>query len=477
MAKNLVPPCDLDCEASVLSACMLDPSALERIPWLLPSHFFQGAHQRIFEAICSLAETGQPIDVVRVGERLKATGRIAQIGGMAYLAEIINSSPAVSNVGAHAKPIVDHARAREMIATCQRIAAEGYEPIEDVDAWLERAESSVHSIATTTPDRKTFGHVREFLKAAGRDLRAAAEMGSGGVAGFSTGFAKVDEITTGLHPGDLYVVAARPGMGKTSFAEAIARFTARHERKRVDRVERTGAVIVSAEMPGKQLALRSACAAGRVPLSRARSARLDAAGMGRLSTAMIEVASSNLWLDERPGPSLAAVRSVARSAAREARAAGARLAVLVVDYLQLMVGSETNSRTRNREQEIAENSRGLKALAKELDIAVIAISQLNRSVEQRADKRPMLSDLRESGAIEQDADAVIFLYRDAYYRKRPEKAPTFRDPDEGTTEVIVAKQRNGPVGMVRVTFDAPSTRFEDYQGSDAGEMPEDERFG
>lgn len=463
-----VPPHDLESEAAVLSACMLNAQALDKVvAFLRPEHFYSEAHRRIFEAMLALSDVGQPHDIVQVGTWLKSRERINQIGGLPYLTEILNATPAIASPAAYATTILEKWRLRQMIATCQRFAAEGYFDVGDPGAWLESVEQAIHDIARNETERQTFGHIGRFVKQAAKSLQSAAALGAGGVSGTPTGFSALDRITTGMHGGELWVLAARPGMGKTAYVEAICRFVASHRRVRVtagepDRVELAAAVISSLEMPGEQLALRGGCAAGRVRLSEARAAGLGPGAHSKLTASMVDLSARRLWIDERSGASLPAVRATIRQAKREAEKQGAKLRVAAVDYLQLMSPTDSRNSNRNREQEISEITRGLKACAKDEEVCIIALSQLNRKVEERADKRPVLSDLRESGAIEQDADTILFLYREEYYRKRGGSvASDGTAAVPGATEVIIAKQRNGPLGMVKVLFDAPSTRFDD----------------
>ena len=457
-AEPRVPPHDLDAEAAILSAILLHGSELDKITsFLRPENFYSEAHRQIFAAMLELAAVGKPTDIVQVGTWLKDRQRIGQIGGMPYLTEILNASPAVADVRAYARTVHEKFRVRNLIATCQRISAQGYLDYGEVEAFLESSEHAVHLAAHAMVERETLKHAKEYVKEMAVELARAAQIGAGGVSGTSTSFAKWDSITTGMHGGELWIVGARPGMGKTALLEAILRDVAKQERVGAEAVEKYAAGICSLEMPGRQLVLRSACADGRVSVSEARAAGMSAGAMARLSASSMNLATRNLWIDERPAMTLAGVRATTRRIAREARKAGAVLKVMGVDYLQLMTGGGNGS---NREQEISEISRGLKALAKEEDITVVALAQLNREVEKRGNKRPMLSDLRESGAIEQDADTICFLYREDYYR---EPADPKAGQDVGLTELIIAKQRNGPTGMVRIRFDAYCTRFYDYE--------------
>ena len=446
-----VPPHDLDAEAAVLSAVMLDSSALDKCVavGLTPEKFYAERHRRIFEGAIECAATGIPTDVVNIGTWLKDRERIAQVGGMSYMTELLNAAPAVANVAAYAKTIVEKSAVRALIATCQKLAAKGYLDYGDPRAFVDEAETAVHSVAQslTMGIDDTFAHVRKAMSDAVREVQKG--QGSKGVTGTRTGLDDLDQLTTGLHGGELTVIAGRPGMGKSSLAFQIAGHVA---------LGGLGAVGSSLEMPSKLVALRLACAAARVSGSRARAGGFKPDEWSRFSTAASDLAKAPLWLDERAGASVAQIRATVRRAARECEKRQTKLGVVVVDYLQLARGQVQRGRVSNREQEVSEISRSMKEIAKEHDVPVLALSQLNRSCETRADKRPLLSDLRESGSIEQDADVVLFVYRDKVYNAQSERG--------NVAELIVAKQRSGPCAAVDVMFDEATTSFRNLARDD-----------
>jgi replicative DNA helicase len=621
-----VPPHDLDAEAAVLSAVMLDGSALDRVlEFLRPEHFYSEAHRRIFEACLELRAKGQPVDMVQVATWLKDRERIQQIGGLEYLASILNVAPAVANVAAYARTIHEKWRVRQVILTCQRVAAQGYIDYGEAQQFIDEAEQSIYTIARTQ-ESSSVERLLEVIKKSFKKLTEALERGDR-ITGIATGFERLDRLTAGLHEGDLTVVAARPGMGKTSFVLNVATNVAASkptqragaDGKKWDEPG-VGVVIFSLEMPREQIANRMVCSEGRVDVSKVRSGYLGAPDWNKLTQASAYLGSLPIWIDDSPGLSILELRAKVRrlqaeydrvdEQGRKTR----RIGLVIVDYLQLMRGRENAS---SREQEISEISRGLKGLAKELGVAVIALSQLNRAVETRSEKskRPQLSDLREcvtgdtlvrladgrevpirmlvgqspevlsmdeqgrivaarsdlvwsvgrrrvlritlsngqsiratpehrlfgargwvragkltrgwrlatvaharmrmasgmsgisepavvwervvaieeagheevfdltvpatsswiasgivshnSGAIEQDADNIIFIYRDEYYNKET-------TTEKNIAELIVAKQRNGPTGTVKVRFDREYTRFDNLAD---GEYPDDDEMG
>ncbi|WP_437722352.1 replicative DNA helicase [Sorangium sp. So ce861] len=477
-----VPPHDLDAEAAVLSAILLHRDALDRVLEILKAdHFYSEANSRIYEAAQELASAGTPIDIVSVASWLRDRERLAQVGGAAYLAQLADATPAVAHVGAHARVVYEKWRVRQLIATCQRVAAEGYGDVGVVQEFIDGAEQAVYQLART-PQGTSTQPIAQVLKAAFEQITAAAERGDR-ITGISTGFEKLDAKTAGLHDGDLSIVAARPGMGKTSFVLNLAVNVAsprtvsspgpdqaghgieRHE-------PGFGAAVFSLEMPREQLATRMVCSEGRVDVGKLRQGFLQPDDWRRLTEAASFLSTLPIWIDDTPAISLLELRAKVRRIQAEYDrppsdgSSGRRVGLVVIDYLQLMKGRDGVS---SREQEISEISRGLKQLAKELKVAVIALSQLNRAVETRTtkDKRPQLSDLRESGAIEQDADNIIFIYRDEYYN--PETTN-----HKGIAELIVAKQRNGPTGKVLTRFTSSCTRFDNLAPGDYPDMVDDE---
>ncbi|MCC6557493.1 MAG: replicative DNA helicase [Polyangiaceae bacterium] len=476
-----VPPHDLDAEAAVLSAILLSRDALDRVLEILkPEHFYSDANGRIYEASQELAVAGTPIDIISVASWLRDRERLAQIGGAAYLAQLADATPAVSHVTAHARVVYEKWRVRQLIATCQRVAAEGYGDIGVVQEFIDGAEQAIYELART-PQGTTTQPLAQVLKAAFEQITAAAERGDR-ITGISTGYERLDGKTAGLHDGDLMIVAARPGMGKTSFVLNLAvnvasprAVTSPGPGEAGHGVERHepgfGVAVFSLEMPREQLATRMVCSEGRVDLGKLRQGFLQPDDWRRLTEAASYLSSLPIWIDDTPALGILELRAkVRRIQAEYDRAGGGgtgrRVGLVVVDYLQLMKGRDGVS---SREQEISEISRGMKQLAKELKVPVIALSQLNRAVETRTtkDKRPQLSDLRESGAIEQDADTIIFIYRDEYYNPETTNA-------KGIAELIIAKQRNGPTGKVLVRFASSCTRFDNLAVGDYPENADDE---
>jgi len=460
--EGRVPPHDLDAEAAVLSAAMLDPSALDKVVELKPEYFYSEAHRRIFEACVELKSSGSPIDVVQVGSFLKDRQRLAQVGGMPYLGQVLDAAPVVANVAAYGRIIHEKYRIRQLILACQRVSAQGYGDYGDPQAFIDGAEQAIYNLARTS-SKQSVEKLLDVMKKAFAKLNDAVARGDR-ITGVSTGFDRFDRQTAGLHEGDLTIIAARPGMGKTSFVLNLASNIAKpkHNELANDPSQRwdepgVGCAIFSLEMPREQLANRLVCAEARVDVSKMRTGFLGPTDWNKLTMAASALGNLPIWIDDSSGLSLLELRSKVRriQAEYDQRDESGKkirkLGCVIIDYLQLMKGRDG---VTSREQEISEISRGLKGLAKELELPVIALSQLNRAVETRSDKskRPMISDLRESGAIEQDADNIIFIYRDDYYN--PET------PEQGVAELIVAKQRNGPTGTVKVRFDKQWTRFD-----------------
>ena len=460
-----VPPHDLDAEGAVLSSVLLSSESFDAVQEILRSeHFYSDANRRVFEAVVELQGKSMPMDVVSVATWLRDRGRLEQIGGTPYLAQLTDSTPAVANVEIHARVVREKWRVRQLIGTCQRFAAEGYGDTGEVQDYIDRAEQSIFEIART-PEGSSVVPLRDAIREAFEVLNEASRRG-GGITGVSTGFTELDRKCSGLHNGDLYIVAGRPGMGKTSFVLNMAANIARpslvespdEQDPYAPPEERPGwgVAFFSLEMPREQLAARLLAAEARVDVSRLRSGDIQQEDWSRLTEAAARLGRCPIWIDDSPGLTILDLRAKVRRLKAivergddEARAQG--IGLIAIDYLQLMQGRKN---AQSREQEISEMSRGLKQLAKEMKVPVLALSQLNRSVETRnaKDKRPQLSDLRESGAIEQDADAIMFIYRDDYYVED--------SPDKGLAEIIIAKQRNGPTGKVMTKFTSAYTRFD-----------------
>jgi replicative DNA helicase len=427
-----VPPHDLDAEAAVISAAMLDRAAIDAAGELVkPTHFYSNANRRVFEAIIELATRNEPVDVVTVAGYLRDRDRLNEVGGTPYLAQLVDSVPAVANVESYANIVVRKARMRELIVTCQRVAAEGYGPVSDVDAFIDEAERTIFQISQRDERRET-APMEVVMRESYLAMRAAEARD--GMVELSTGILDLDKKIGGLGRGRLTIIAARPGMGKTSLATGIA-----------ENIAATGkpACVFSLEMPRAQLGMRMACSRANASVFRGLNGWLNDRERCDVLRAKDELKRFPIWIDDTPALTLMRMRSKARAVAARA---GKPLALVVVDYLQLMGGSGAT-----RDRELSAITGGMKQLSKELNCAVLLLSQLNREVENEKDKRPRLHHLRESGGIEQDADDVIFIYRDDNYHAD--------SPDKGKAELIVAKQRNGPTGVVKVQFLGASTTF------------------
>ena len=449
VARLRVPPHSVEAEQSVLGGLLLDNSAWDRAGDLLTaSDFYRYEHKAIYAAVGALVTASKPADVITVYEQLQGHGKAEECGGIAYLNALAQSVPSAANLRRYAEIVRERAVLRKLIEASDEIATNAFNPQgRAVSQILDEAEGRIFKIGEEgSRTRQGFQSMDQLVVQLIDRVTELHENGAEEVTGIRTGFHDLDRMTAGLQAGDLIVLAARPSMGKTAFALNIAENVAVNEGLPV--------AVFSMEMGASQLALRMVGSLGRINQSNLRTGKLGDDEWGRLSEAVDKLKSANLFIDETAALNSAELRARAR---RQARQCG-KLGLVVVDYLQLMSGSSSGD--ENRATEIGEISRGLKALAKELQCPVIALSQLNRSVESRPDKRPMMSDLRESGAIEQDADIIMFIYRDDYYNK-DSKEP-------GVAEIGIAKQRNGPTGVVKLTFLKPLTRFESLaMGSEA----------
>ena len=431
-----IPPQDIDAERSVLGALMIDPIASNDVFGnLQPAHFYRPAHAKIYEVIVSLAEENQPVDEITTASGLESKGELEGIGGRAYLTELTNRLPSAANIEYHAGIVLKHALMRSLISVANSISTAGYEGTTDVADLLDRAESKIFEI-TSNRDQKSFSPMKDLVKSAITHIEKLFEQKQA-ITGCPSGFAKFDEMTAGLQPSDLIIVAGRPSMGKTALALNMAQNAALQHKKVV--------AVFSLEMSKDSLVMRMLCSEGRISGHKLRKGALQQADWSRLADAAGRLADANMFIDDTGALNVLEMRAKCR----RLKAERGELDLIVIDYLQLMHGRGGNE---GREKEISEISRGLKALARELSCPVIALSQLNRGVESRTDKRPMLSDLRESGAIEQDADLIAFVYRDEYYHPETE--------DKGVAEVIIGKQRNGSVGTVKLKFFNEFVRFE-----------------
>ena len=430
-----VPPHSIEAEQSVLGGLLLDNAAWDRIAdFLSQSDFYRYDHRLIYEHIGRLIASTRPADVVTVYEALTSAGKAEEVGGLAYLNALAQNTPSAANIRRYAEIVRDRAVLRRLVSVADEISADAFNPQgKEVRQLLDEAESKVFSIAE---DGARGTQVVERIDT----LYHTANPSD--VTGTPTGFVDLDRMTSGMHGGELIIVAGRPSMGKTALSMNIGEYVA---------VEYGLPVAVfSMEMPGTQLVMRMLGSVGRLDQHRMRTGRLTDEDWPKLTHAVQKMSEAQLFIDETGGLNPMELRSRARRLARQC----GKLGLIIVDYLQLMTGSSPGE---NRATEISEISRSLKSLAKELDVPVIALSQLNRSLEQRPNKRPVMSDLRESGAIEQDADVILFIYRDEVYN--PDS------PDKGTAEVIIGKQRNGPIGPVRLTFLGQYTKFDNFAGA------------
>lgn len=436
MNSQRLPPHDLDAEASVLSAVMLDRAALDIAQDMLaPAHFYAESNRRIFEAAIDVATRGGPVDLVTVVGALRDRDRLDQVGGASYVAQLVDSVPAIAHIETYANTIREKAAVRSMIVACTSIAAEGYGPIADARGFIDAAGQKVFQIAADREQRDV-ATIDQVMRESYDGMMAAEARG--GAVEMSTAIIALDAKIGGLSRGRLTVVAARPGMGKTSFACGIA-----------ENVAASGGpvFIASLEMKRAELGMRMACARAGASVHQGVHGWLHDESRAAVIQATDELRGLPIWIDDTPAITLMRLRAKARTVAARA---GRPLSLIVIDYLQLMTSPAVEGR-RNRDRELAEITGGLKQVAKEQDCAVLLLSQLNREVEQEKDKRPRLHHLRESGSIEQDADDVLFLYRDEYYHTDTD--------DPGVVEINVAKQRNGPTGVVRARFHGSSTAF------------------
>ena len=411
---------------------------------MVAQDFYTRTHKLIFEAMVSLAEGGDPIDLITISENLEKNNQLSSIGGFAYLAEIAKNTPSAANIDAYANIVRERAVIREMIGVANEIAEAGFSPEGRTSHdLLDFAESKVFKIAEQR-SKSTEGpqNLHSILEKTVDKIEELYQSPQDGVTGVSTGYADLDKMTAGMQPSDLIIVAARPSMGKTTFAMNLAEHAAMTQDKPV--------LIYSLEMPSEQIMMRMLASLGRINQTKVRTGQLDDDDWARLSSTMgLLMEKGKMYVDDASGLTPTDVRSRARRIARD----HGGISMIMVDYLQLM---RVPSLSDNRTLEIAEISRSLKALAKELQCPVIALSQLNRTLEQRADKRPINSDLRESGSIEQDADLIMFIYRDEVYNED--------STEKGVAEIIIGKQRNGPIGKVRLTFQGQFSRFDNYAG-------------
>ena len=439
--ENLkIAPQSIEAEQSVIGGLMLDKNAWDKIGDLVSEEdFYRRDHKLIFRAIASMSTRGDPCDVVTLSEWLNGQGLLEDAGGLAYLGTLAKNTPSSANIKAYANIVRERSVLRQLITVGNEISNSAYQTEgRTTEELLDGAEREVFRIAEQgARGKKTIIPIRDLLTKAVDRIETLFQQDNP-ITGVPTGWTDFDEKTSGLQKSDLIIVAGRPSMGKTSFAMNIAENAA----------IKSGlpTAIFSMEMPGEQLALRMFSSLGRIDQHKVRTGKLDDDDWPRLTSAVSLLAEAPMFIDDTPALSPNELRARARRIKREHG-----LGLIVIDYLQLM---QVHGTSENRTNEISEISRSLKALAKELEVPVVALSQLNRSLEQRPNKRPVMSDLRESGAIEQDADVIAFIYRDEVYNED--------SPDKGVAEIIIGKQRNGPIGTTRLTFIGQYTRFENY---------------
>jgi replicative DNA helicase len=429
------PPQNIEAEQAILGAIFIEPEALTTTTEiLLPEDFYRAAHQRIYQVMVDLSEKGEPVDLVTVTSELQDRKVLEEVGGVSYLSDLANSVPTAANVEYYCRIVEEKSLLRRLIRVATDITASGYSSEEEIEAILNDAEKQILEVANR---KKTgaFISIKDVLVETYDNIEQMQNF-KGDITGIPTGFVELDRITAGFQRNDLIIVAARPSVGKTAFALNIAQNVATKTDENV--------AIFSLEMGASQLVMRMLCAEGNIDAQRLRTGKLESEDWQKLTMAMGSLSNAGIYIDDTPGIRISDIRSKCRRLKQERG-----LGMILIDYLQLIRGNGKSG--ENRQQEVSEISRSLKGLARELEVPVIALSQLSRGVESRQDKRPMMSDIRESGSIEQDADIVGFLYRDDYYDKESE--------NKNIIEIIIAKQRNGPVGTVELAFVKEYNKF------------------
>ena len=447
-----VPPQSLEAEESVLGSILLDNQAinicLERIR---AEDFYKSGHQTIFEAMSILSDKREPIDIVTLGQQLRAMGQLENVGGPQILSYLASSVPNAANVGYYARVIKEMSIRRRLIHESNDIITSAFNLEGDLEEFLDGTEQRILGVSDFRVN-SSFHRVSDVVQDSIRLVEKLYDQKEP-VTGVACGLDKLDKMTAGFQPSDLVIVAARPSMGKTALTLGWSQYVGIYARKPV--------AFFSLEMSKEQLVLRMLCSESRISNSKVRTGDLSERDFARIVDGASRISEAEIFIDDTPALTITELRAKARRLHRDTP-----LGMIVVDYLQLL---RSPSYSHSREQEISDISRSLKALAKELHVPVVALSQLNRSVESRNDKRPMMSDLRESGAIEQDADLIMFIYRDEVYNKE--------SPDKGVAEIIIAKQRSGPTGAVRVAFSGECTRFDNLEETEFGTLLEPEAVG
>ena len=452
ISLDKLPPYNLEAEQSVIGACFKAEDALSKaLEVLSEEDFYKASHRTIFRNMRALFEINQPIDMLSLADRMRQNNELESSGGINYLSQLEDFVPTATAVPHHAKLVRDKKILRDLITTATEIVTNSYNESDGAEEILDLAEKSIFEISEKRT-RRSFFSLNEVVKENFKSIEKLIDQ-PGMVTGVPTGFSDFDNKTSGLQPSDLIIIAARPSMGKTSFALDIARYASLHAN--------ISTAMFSLEMSKGQLGMRMLCAEARVNSSKLRTGYLASSDWPRLSNAGEKLANAKMFIDDSGALSLLDVRA----RARRLKAEEPSLGLIIIDYLQLM---QSRGKTESRQLEVSEISRGLKSLAKEINVPVVALSQLSRAVESRTDKRPMLSDLRESGSIEQDADVVAFIYRDEVYN--PDT------PDAGLAEILIRKQRNGPIGDVRLQFENQYTRFYNLASGEEETLDEEEAF-
>jgi replicative DNA helicase len=440
--KSKILPHSIEAEQSILGGILLDRDVINKVAEILkPDDFYHEAHRQIYQGILDICDRNEPLDIITLTDYYIKKNLLEKIGGATYLSKLIDNVATSANIGHHAKIVKENSVLRKLINTSGEIYNLSFEPVEDVDEFLDMTEEKIFTITQQERGRQSVHPLKDILKSSFKTIQSLYEKKEL-ITGVPTGFAELDNLTAGLQPSDLIIVAGRPGMGKTSFALSAL--------KNASLDAGVPSVFFSLEMSKEQLGMRLLCAEARIELQKLRRGFLDQRDWTPLTNAATRLSKAEIYIDDTPGLSILELRSRARKLR-----ADKKIGLLMVDYLQLM---RAHSSKDNREQEISEISRSLKGLAKELNIPIVALSQLNRAVETRENKRPEMSHLRESGAIEQDADVIMFIYREEFYVKDKSQIP----PDKkNVAEIIVAKQRNGPTDTVKVFFNEKLTLFAD----------------
>lgn len=442
ISSHKLPPQHLEAEQSVLGGILIENEAINRVTEILDADdFYRDAHRKIFNALINLSERDEPADLITLTNELRKTDQLDSIGGASYLTSLIDSVPTAANIEYYAKIVKEKAILRKLIQTSTEIITQSYEDRGDVEVFLDEAERAIFEISEKRV-RPSFYPIRDIVKESFKTIERLFQKKEL-VTGVPSGFKELDRMTAGFQPSDLIIIAGRPSMGKTAFCLNVAQYAAIENKIPV--------AVFSLEMSKEQLVIRMLCSEAHVEGTRLRTGYLNESDWPKLTIAAGNLSEAPIYIDDTAALSVLELRAKARRLKSERG-----LGMLIIDYLQLMKG---RARVENRQQEISEISRSLKALSKELSIPVIAVSQLSRKTEERTGNRPQLSDLRESGAIEQDADLIIFIYRDEIYNRAED------NPNRGKAEVIIGKQRNGPIGKIDLAFLDKFTTFKDlYRG-------------